>query len=74
MRYLVECRKIFLSDLKKSMEPIQNGILDMFKTFSKKNVEQVILNIRKYIGVYIRNLEKDLDKCKMDKGEGNTGE
>ena len=32
-------------------------------------VEQVILNIRKYIGVYIRNLEKDLDKCKMDKGE-----
>ena len=46
----------------------------MFKTFSKESVEQVILNVRKYIGIYIRNLEKDLNKCKMDKGEGNTGE
>lgn len=74
LRYLVECRKIFISRLKESMKPIQNGILDMFNTFSEESVEQVILNVRKYIGVYIRNLEKDLNKCKMDKGEGNTGE
>lgn len=67
LRYLVKCRKDFAVRMKGNMGAMQKEILDMFHAFSKENVETIILDIRKYIDVYQKKLEEDLDKCKRDK-------
>lgn len=68
--YLVECRRNYYSQFNEAAEPVQKGILDMFRAFTEKNIELVIEDIQKYIDVYKNKLEVELSNCIEDTQRG----
>lgn len=68
--YLKECRKSYEQTYReKNMTLKQQGLLNIFNTFSKESVEQVIADIQEYIDAYRNRLIEELERYKLEGAE-----